>query len=374
MKIAFFTNLRAPYRTLQLNEYMKDSEKNIDVFYTDDFKKNRKWETGEAKFKEYDLRENGIINYLKLYKTIKKYDVIIIGGYYKIVYVFLSLFSKLLGKPCILLFDGISTDRLNIKEKKLKFILKKFIVNNSDYIFGNGEISKRYFRGKFKYPEDRIYNQYLSVDINLIKELSLIKNIKKIELKKNMNIEVDKKVIIYSGRLVEIKNVDLIVEALNRNPYKDSVHFLIVGGGELENNIKEKCLKYGISVTITGFLSKQEEVFDYYNTGDLFILPSKIEPWGLVVQEAMAAGLPILVSKTSGCVLDFVKEGINGFSFDPNSSLDLNEKITKMFLDDSMLDNMSKESVMIAENWTFQKSNKELNKIIHLVKESKESL
>ncbi len=108
--------------------------------------------------------------------------------------------------------------------------------------------------------------------------------------------------------------------------------------------------------------------------GDLFILPSKIEPWGLVVQEAMAAGLPILVSKTSGCALDFVKEGINGFSFDPNSSLDLNKKITKMFSDDSLLEKMSKESVMIADNWTFQKSNKELNKVIHLVNKSKELL
>ncbi len=107
------------------------------------------------------------------------------GGYYKIVYIFLSLFSKLLGKPCILLFDGISTDRLNIKEKKSKFILKSLIVKNSDYILGNGEISKRYFQEKFKYPEERIFNQYLSVDIDLIKELSLIKNIKKDELKKN---------------------------------------------------------------------------------------------------------------------------------------------------------------------------------------------
>lgn len=374
MNIAFFTNLRAPYRTLQLNEYIRDSKKNIDVFYTDDFKKNRKWETGTAKFKEYDLRKNGIINYLRLYKTIKYYDIIIIGGYYKFVYIFLSLFSKILGKPCILLFDGISTDRLNIKEEKVKFILKSLIVKNSDYILGNGEISKRYFQEKFNYPEGRIFNQYLSVDIDLIKELSLIKNIKKDELKKNMNIEVDKRVIIYSGRLVEIKNVDLIVEALNKNQFKNSIHLLIVGGGELENNIKEKCLKYGISVTITGFLSKQEEVFNYYNIGDLFILPSKIEPWGLVVQEAMAAGLPILVSKTCGCALDFVKEGINGFSFDPNSSLDLNKKITKMFSDESILEKMSKESVKIAENWTFQKSNNELNKVIHLVNKSKESL
>lgn len=374
MNIAFFTNLRAPYRTLQLNEYMKDSKKIIDVFYVEDFDKNRNWETGIPNFKEYELRKEGKINYFKLYKTINCYDLIIIGGYYKFVYIFLSIMAKKMNKPCILLFDGISTDRIYSKENKFKFLLKRLYLKNSSYILGNGLVSKKYFNEKFNYPKDRIFNQYLSVDINLIKKLSSSKKNEKNTLKKSMNIDTNKKVIIYSGRLVEIKNVDIILEALNKNSLKESIHLLIVGGGHLEHEIREKCLKYGISLTITGFLSKQEDVFTYYSCGDLFILPSKIEPWGLVVQEAMAASLPVIVSKNSGCVLDFVEEGKNGFSFDPNSVHDLNEKITKILSDDQLVKKMGEESSNIAESWTFAKSNEELNKLMILSKENKRSI
>ncbi len=373
MNIALFTNLRAPYRTLQINEYMRDSKKIIDVFYVENFNKNRKWETGIPDFREHELKNKKRINYFKLYKDLKKYDVIIIGGYYRFVYIFLSIVSKIMRKPCILLFDGISVDRIYSKENKLKFLLKQLVIKNSDYILGNGIVSKKYFTEKFNFPKERIFNQYLSVNIDSIMRLNLLQKNEKQALKKSMNIDINKKVIIYSGRLVEIKNVDIILEALNKNSLKDSTHLLIIGGGHLENKIREKCLRYGISLTITGFLSKQEEVFNYYNAGDLFILPSKIEPWGLVVQEAMASGLPIIVSKNSGCVWDFVKEGENGFSFNPSSADDLNEKITKALSNDVIMKKMGEESYNIAKNWTFTRSNEELNRLLLLSQEGEGS-
>jgi glycosyltransferase involved in cell wall biosynthesis len=55
----------------------------------------------------------------------------------------------------------------------------------------------------------------------------------------------------------------------------------------------------------------------YYGLASAFILPSVIEPWGLVVNEAMAAGLPVLVSERCGCAQDLVQRGRNGFTFDP---------------------------------------------------------
>ncbi len=71
-------------------------------------------------------------------------------------------------------------------------------------------------------------------------------------------------------------------------------------------------------VRFTG-LKTSHELLPLYAQAGCFVLPSTREPWGLVVNEAMAADLPVLVSSRCGCCADLVQEGVNGFSFDPSA-------------------------------------------------------
>jgi glycosyltransferase involved in cell wall biosynthesis len=64
-------------------------------------------------------------------------------------------------------------------------------------------------------------------------------------------------------------------------------------------------------------LKQVDELPACYAAADCFVLPSLSEPWGLVVNEAMASGLPVLISRRCGCARDLVREGENGFLFDP---------------------------------------------------------
>ena len=64
---------------------------------------------------------------------------------------------------------------------------------------------------------------------------------------------------------------------------------------------------------------------------DVLILPSKSEPWGLVVNEAMVCGMPVIVSETCGCVADLVKNDLNGFTFDPGNEKEL-ERAMQFFI------------------------------------------
>jgi len=68
----------------------------------------------------------------------------------------------------------------------------------------------------------------------------------------------------------------------------------------------------------------------YYSFAGCFILPSIREPWGLVVNEAMASGLPVLVSTVCGCTPELVSSGVNGYSFAPGDEADLEEKLLRL--------------------------------------------
>ncbi len=123
---------------------------------------------------------------------------------------------------------------------------------------------------------------------------------------------------LYIGRYSEEKNLLRLLKAygrLRRENYGWGL--ILVGNGSLKVNLARFIDQCSIKdVLLTGFKQKQD-IPQYLAVSDTFILPSISEPWGLVVNEAMAAGLPLLISKNCGCYPDIVREGVNGFSFDP---------------------------------------------------------
>jgi glycosyltransferase involved in cell wall biosynthesis len=92
-------------------------------------------------------------------------------------------------------------------------------------------------------------------------------------------------------------------------------------------------------------LKTSSETTPYYAFAKCFILPSTREPWGLVVNEAMASGLPVLVSERCGCAEDLVDPRRNGFLFNPTQDGDLTGRMMYMStLDQSALDAMGRRS------------------------------
>lgn len=107
MKIAFLTSLRTPYRILQVNEFSKVQNTDITVYYTHKQKENRNWEISmDQTFKEKNLRGMGLFGkygYINrgLFKIIKETDVVLLGGYEKPTYIFMSLLCRIYNKPYI---------------------------------------------------------------------------------------------------------------------------------------------------------------------------------------------------------------------------------------------------------------------------------
>ncbi len=93
---------------------------------------------------------------------------------------------------------------------------------------------------------------------------------------------------------------------------------VLMGDGPLKSELTQLINELGLgqSIVLTGFRQYQD-LPSYYGLASAFILASTTDQWGLVVNEAMASGLPVLVSNRCGCAMDLVREGINGYTFDP---------------------------------------------------------
>lgn len=112
---------------------------------------------------------------------------------------------------------------------------------------------------------------------------------------------------LYVGRLVSAKNLALLIRVFNRL----GLPLTIVGAGTDEAMLKGMA---GSNITFQGFVNN-DELGEIYQQHDVFILPSNYEPWGLVVEEALYWGLPVIVSEKVGCGPDMVRAYGSGFFF-----------------------------------------------------------
>lgn len=149
---------------------------------------------------------------------------------------------------------------------------------------------------------------------------------------------VKRKVLLTVGRLVPIKNHGKLLEAwesVMRDHPGNEWELKIVGDGYLRHQLEDMIRSRSIPhVRLLGGLDGQE-VRDLYATSDAFILPSLSESWGMVVSEAMASGLPVLVSRTCNCVTDLVDDGVNGKLFEPTDVNDIARAIKGLMKSES---------------------------------------
>lgn len=159
-----------------------------------------------------------------------------------------------------------------------------------------------------------------------------------------------------SSRLIEKKNLLRVFDAYGLYVQQQGSRawdLVVVGDGPLKSLYEEKIAALGLAdqVLLTGYRGYQD-LPAYYGLANAFILGSSSDQWGLVVNEAMAAGLPVLVSDRCGCSPDLVRPGVNGFVFDPFDVLALATFMARLSGDEVDLSAMGQASREIIAHWT----------------------
>ncbi len=122
-------------------------------------------------------------------------------------------------------------------------------------------------------------------------------------------------IVLYCGNLLDLKGVGDLIEAFGLFAReRGDTQLLLVGSGGNEAAYRARCVALGIEdrVVFAGFIPAHE-VARYYGIADLLVLPSRSEIWGLVINEALAAGLPVVASDAAGASADLVRDGENGY-------------------------------------------------------------
>lgn len=153
-------------------------------------------------------------------------------------------------------------------------------------------------------------------------DISLLK--KHIEYYEDNYRQKGRNIILFVGRLVEVKNLSILLEACSH--LKEDYHLLIVGDGPMRQQWQTMANKLNITCTFLG-QKNDEELEAIYRIATVFVLPSKMEAFGAVTNEALLAGCYCCISSNAGSAC-LIENGVNGYLFNPNSSEELADKIS----------------------------------------------
>lgn len=261
------------------------------------------------------------------------------------------LIARLRRKPFVL-WTGIWMT-LNTPFHRLVFPLTRWIYRHADAIVVYGDHVKRYLV-ELNVASEKIFVAAHAVDNQAYngpvseKEKSALRN--KLGLG-------NYKVVLYLGRLEASKGLEYLIRAFALLNCGDTV-LLIAGEGSLHENLMALAREQGIEekTRFVGIVSP-EDARGYYAIADVFVLPSITlptgkEPWGLVVNEAMNQGLPVVATEAVGAAAGgLVQNGVNGFVARERDSAALAEAIKCILTDAKLREEMSQNARRIISGW-----------------------
>ncbi|GAB3906963.1 glycosyltransferase family 4 protein [Mucilaginibacter boryungensis] len=172
----------------------------------------------------------------------------------------------------------------------------------------------------------------------------------------------NKQTIVCVARLVPIKNIENLLKAWRAvEEINSNYRLIIIGDGPLAQDLKD--IKESLQHKTVDFVGaiENEKVLEYLHKSDALVLPSFAESWGLVVNEAMAAGLPVLLSNKVNAANTLLKEGVNGYSFHPSNVVEMQQKILSFIgLSESAKKEMSDNSLKIIGTMDFENMGQQL--------------
>lgn len=240
----------------------------------------------------------------------KGFDAVVVTGWNSRALLQVALAARRLGLPVVARGDSRGGLRrplhIRLGHRLLLRLYRAFLVvgrRNSDFYKGYG------VRPESLFPCPHF------VDNARFERESSEARLQRAELRQRWGVPESSLCALFAGKIAPVKNLDGLLAALElAQAGRSGLHLLVVGEGAERKRLEQMATDRALPVSWSGFLN-QREMPSAYAAADLLVLPSRSESWGLVVNEAMASGLPAIVSDAVGCAPDLIVEGETGWTF-----------------------------------------------------------
>jgi glycosyltransferase involved in cell wall biosynthesis len=294
----------------------------------------------------------------------KKYDVIIIHSYQYPSDWLAFLTTKIIRKKVLFYGELYPVHNISTFRKVYRRIIHQTMINHIDACLAIGTLAKEVYLDEFNVPPHKVFLAPYSVENNYFQAECLKWRQKKDKVKEELGIFPGELIVLCVARMVVKKRHEDLILAMSQQ--KEKTRLILVGYGPRFNDIVSFSQEYLPSTLLTGFIN-QKELPKYYAIADVFVLPSEFDEFGLVVNEAMNSGLPVIASRGVAAAHDLIIEGQNGFTFDPGDISTLSVEINLLLINEELREKFGKASLEIINNWSITQTVNGITEAINYV-------
>lgn len=337
------TNIPAPYRVPVFDrayEGLRDQGFDFVVIYLSASEPNRFWAAGEIIHPHIILSETPITfvnqyvrrNISSLIKALNKLKpAVVVTSGFNLSMLTAFTWARIRKIPHISFSDGTLES-----EKGIGFVrrqVRKVMLGRSRSAIGASLKTLELFQ-LYGVPSENLFQSCLCVDNTLFGGNSRAK-------------EFD---LLYVSQFIHRKMPDLVVEIMEQ--LGPTYSLLVVGNGELKNWLIDELQKNSVNFNYAGFI-QSNEIPAIFQKGRILLFPTRSEAWGVVSNEACAAGIPVITTNEAGAAGELIVHGENGFVLPPDAGV-WAEHIRKLLKDKELYIAMCSKAVSMVEPYSFE--------------------
>ncbi len=312
--------------------------------YESAFLRNWSWRPGLNGF--WGLLNPGVMRWIA--RT--RYDAILVYGWARATNL-MALGAALATTTPLLL--RAETNLLNflppVKRQLKAAVLKPLFAATSGFL-SIGRYNTEFYRA-WGVPMRKIHLTPYSIDNEYWLAQATQFSARKSQLKRDLGFESETPVMLFSGKLISVKRPMDLLRALEQVSKKVDCGLVFLGDGQLRGQLQAYARERGLAnVRFVGF-KNQTEIAPYFAMSDVFVLPSGFEPWGLVVNEALCFGLPVIASDKVGATGDLVQPGVNGFIYPAGNVAALAARLEELLLNPALRHSAGQASGELIQRW-----------------------
>jgi glycosyltransferase involved in cell wall biosynthesis len=361
MKIALVTNIVPPYRKPLFEEIGKHCD--LTVICSAANESDREWQGWDEKntgvfrtiiLKGLSFKTKHGFFYLQtelvsVLRTIR--PDIVINSSFSLNTLWGSLYAKMARKPSLIWSEAtcFSERKQSLAQRWFRKMLVRLNdvyvpsgIEAKEFLVSLGAVKERCFTAVDAIEDIRKSPEYQKItrEVNLVRE-------------KFPGLRI-----LYAGMLIRPKGLDFLLKAYEKVQDEREMSLLLMGSGAMGDELKSEVARKNLkNVKFLGFKNEREK-WVYFLASNIFVFPTQQDVWGLVVNEAMLCGLPVICSKFAGCCKDLIEDEKTGFVIDPNDTESFAHVLRKVITNDGLRSAMSESARGKACKYSIEKSAK----------------